>query len=440
MGAPSTIHWHGIKQINTNIMDGVDPVDQVGVPGLTVGRKLAQVAGAGANVTSPPPPTFLYDFIVDAPGLYWYHDHSTAWVYVNGLRGALVVADPQSSVDPVFANEPTIFVQDNYHEKASALAAQYINPLNSDGVEPVPKSFAINGLTGVPTPWCGGEGQPPCRTSVINAGPLAGCDAPNTKLAFISGAAFAFVTIHIEADPAAGLHAKIVTLDGLPVRATGKEGEATLEPARPLVLYPGQRSAVVLCADNPAAAAAKPATIVLRSPLNQFGTLTPNSNGLGLNGPGSIIDFATAVLNMGVPYDQTRQDGATLPPPGSLALPFNGPPPVTLLESAVTQAVRGREPAILINNPPASTRTVPITLSTGFLSSTSAQYFYFNNITFSVPPSPSMLQTLRSPGGLPPNAAPTTAGYNVLSFPLGEVVDFVIWNQDTGEKGGRERG
>ena len=45
-----------------------------------------------------------------------------------------------------------------------------------------------------------------------------------------------------------------------------------------------------------------------------------------------------------------------------------------------------------------------------------------------------MLQTLRSPGGLPPNAAPTTAGYNVLSFPLGEVVDFVIWNQDTGAK------
>lgn len=94
-------------------------------------------------------------------------------------------------------------MQDNYHQKASVLVSQYINPLNSDGVEPVPVSFAINGLTGVPTPWCGGDGQIPCRTSVINAAPLAGCDAPNTKLAFVSGAAFAFVTFHIVADPAA---------------------------------------------------------------------------------------------------------------------------------------------------------------------------------------------------------------------------------------------
>ena len=41
-------------------MDGVAPVTQVATPGVTLGRKLAQVAGAAANDTDPPPPSFLY--------------------------------------------------------------------------------------------------------------------------------------------------------------------------------------------------------------------------------------------------------------------------------------------------------------------------------------------------------------------------------------------
>lgn len=72
-------------------MDGVGTVSQEEVPGISVGRRrrrdlLATVAGAGKNVTAPPPPTFIYDFVVDAPGSYWYHDHSLAFTYVDGLR------------------------------------------------------------------------------------------------------------------------------------------------------------------------------------------------------------------------------------------------------------------------------------------------------------------------------------------------------------------
>lgn len=99
---------------------------------------------------------------------------------------------------PSAFNSPTIFISDQYHQKAATLVEQYINPANSQGVEPVPKSFWINGLAGVRTPYCGGTNQPPCRSAVINAAPLASCSAPNTELVFVSGAAFGFVRIHLE--------------------------------------------------------------------------------------------------------------------------------------------------------------------------------------------------------------------------------------------------
>jgi len=79
-----------------------------------------------------------------------------------------------------------------------------------------------------------------------------------------------------------------------------------------------------------------------------------------------------------------------------------------------------------------STKTVNILLSTGTLSATSPQYFFFNNITFSSPAAPSLLDKTLTAGALPPNAAPGTAGYNVLDLTFGDVVDLVIYNTDTG--------
>jgi len=60
-------------QVKTDFMDGVGTITQVGVPGFSVGkrRKLsASVAGAG-NITDPPPPVFIYDFVAEAAGAYW---------------------------------------------------------------------------------------------------------------------------------------------------------------------------------------------------------------------------------------------------------------------------------------------------------------------------------------------------------------------------------
>lgn len=72
------------------------------------------------------------------------------------------------------------------------------------------------------TPWCGGGGggsgkQPPCRSAVINAAPLASCASPNTELVFVSGAAFGFVLIHLESS--VPLRARLLTVDGIALAA-----------------------------------------------------------------------------------------------------------------------------------------------------------------------------------------------------------------------------
>ena len=75
-----------------------------------------------------------------------------------------------------------------------------------------------------------------------------------------------------------------------------------------------------------------------------------DTNGLGLDGPPctaqnlnncSIVDTASAVLNFGRPYSQQTIEGDTLPFPGSLSLPFNGPTLESLVQSAVTQIKTG---------------------------------------------------------------------------------------------------
>ena len=68
---PSTIHWHGIRNINE--MDGVPDLTQAAVE---------------------PGETFTYRFPVHDAGTFWYHAHQKSWEQVaRGLYGALIVLD-----------------------------------------------------------------------------------------------------------------------------------------------------------------------------------------------------------------------------------------------------------------------------------------------------------------------------------------------------------
>ena len=68
---PTTIHWHGIRNINS--MDGVPDLTQSAVE---------------------PGEKFRYRFPLNDAGTFWYHSHNKAWEQVaRGLYGPLVVYD-----------------------------------------------------------------------------------------------------------------------------------------------------------------------------------------------------------------------------------------------------------------------------------------------------------------------------------------------------------
>ncbi|KAJ7783953.1 laccase [Mycena maculata] len=100
----SSIHWHGFFQPNNSWADGPAFVNQC---------PIAQNA------------SFLYTFPTNAQaGTFWYHSHLSTQ-YCDGLRGAMVVYDPE---DPYLSDydvdddSTVITLSDWYHAPASTLA------------------------------------------------------------------------------------------------------------------------------------------------------------------------------------------------------------------------------------------------------------------------------------------------------------------------------
>ncbi|KAJ8073252.1 laccase, multicopper oxidase, benzenediol:oxygen oxidorectuctase [Marasmius tenuissimus] len=105
----TSIHWHGFFQEHTNW-------NQCPIPKGT---------------------SFLYDFpIREQAGTFWYHSHLSTQ-YCDGLRGVVVVYDPQdphAHLYDVDDDSTVITLADWYHTKAKTL------------VDPTPDTTLINGL------------------------------------------------------------------------------------------------------------------------------------------------------------------------------------------------------------------------------------------------------------------------------------------------------
>jgi iron transport multicopper oxidase len=86
----TAIHWHGIRHTLSNDMDGVVAITQQVIP----------VGG-----------TFVYDFLVDGPGSFWYHAHFKTQ-YMEGMRAALIVLNPAETM----YTDRYIMLADWYHE------------------------------------------------------------------------------------------------------------------------------------------------------------------------------------------------------------------------------------------------------------------------------------------------------------------------------------
>ncbi|KAI4614709.1 uncharacterized protein J4E87_009304 [Alternaria ethzedia] len=123
LGNESTsLHFHGLYMNGTTHMDGPVAVTQCGIP---------------------PGSSFTYNFTVDQPGTYWYHSHERGQ-YPDGLRGPLIVHDPEDPFKDLYDEEVVITLSDWYHDLMHNLLDEFINIANPSGAEPVPQAALLN--------------------------------------------------------------------------------------------------------------------------------------------------------------------------------------------------------------------------------------------------------------------------------------------------------
>ncbi|KAL5326337.1 hypothetical protein ACEPPN_004021 [Leptodophora sp. 'Broadleaf-Isolate-01'] len=118
----TSLHFHGILQRGTNEMDGAGQVTQCSVP---------------------PGHSFTYRFTVDKPGTYWYHSH-TGGQYPDGLRGPLIVHDPDDPYHGQYDEEVVLTTSDWYHDQVPVLLNRMLSPSNVPIRLPFPDSGLLN--------------------------------------------------------------------------------------------------------------------------------------------------------------------------------------------------------------------------------------------------------------------------------------------------------
>ncbi|KAI1778014.1 putative ferroxidase [Hypoxylon cercidicola] len=120
------LHFHGINQLSTNNMDGAVGVNQCPLP---------------------PDYSVQYLFYADQPGTYWYHSHSMGQ-YPDGLRGPLIIHDPEDPYKDDYDEEVILTMSDWYREQTPPLIQAMIDPNNTNFAPPIPNSTVVNDGTG----------------------------------------------------------------------------------------------------------------------------------------------------------------------------------------------------------------------------------------------------------------------------------------------------
>ncbi|KAJ3902727.1 laccase [Lentinula edodes] len=166
----TSIHWHGLFQKTTNWADGAF-VNQCPI---------------AAN------DSFLYNFNVPDQAGFWYHSHLSTQ-YCDGLRGPLVVYDPQDPYADLYDvdDDSTVITLADWYRKFSILL---------DVV--CPQSHICHDLSDVPAPQAGAV--PTSDATLINGlgrsvnGPA---DAPFAVVNVVQGSRYRFRLVSISCDP-----------------------------------------------------------------------------------------------------------------------------------------------------------------------------------------------------------------------------------------------
>ncbi|KAF7561130.1 hypothetical protein G7046_g3000 [Stylonectria norvegica] len=123
LGNQSTsLHFHGLFMNGSSHMDGPSQVTQCPIP---------------------PGGSFLYNFTITQPGTYWYHSHTDSQ-YPDGLRGPLIIHDPESPFREKYDEEIILTLSDWYHDEMQVLIPQFLRKGNPTGAEPVPQAALMN--------------------------------------------------------------------------------------------------------------------------------------------------------------------------------------------------------------------------------------------------------------------------------------------------------
>ncbi|KPI38272.1 Iron transport multicopper oxidase FET3 [Cyphellophora attinorum] len=77
----------------------------------------------------PPGSSFVYNFKADQAGTYWYHSHEKSQ-YPDGLRGMMVISDPEDPYKAQYDQEIVISISDWYHGQMPDLLLKFDQPDN----------------------------------------------------------------------------------------------------------------------------------------------------------------------------------------------------------------------------------------------------------------------------------------------------------------------
>lgn len=126
LSVPTSLHFHGLYQNNSNYMDGAAKITQCPVP---------------------PAANFTYQINAQQTGSYWIHSHMLGQ-YVDGLRSALIIHplnDTLQQQSYIVGLSGTVeFNIDWYHLEHQPLMDQFQSIFNPTGKEPIPVAPLIN--------------------------------------------------------------------------------------------------------------------------------------------------------------------------------------------------------------------------------------------------------------------------------------------------------
>ena len=357
---PTAIHWHGLLQRDTMDMDGVPGVTQCAIP---------------------PNQSYVYTFsTADQAGTYWYHSHF-AMQYGDGLKGALIIQDPNDRWKKFYTDEDVLQLSDWYHTAVHVLLGPYIDPGTSD---PVPDTGLINGIGQFN---CTGEN--PCSYY------QATLQSNTTKrFRIINTSVYAKITLTIDQHTMRVIEADGVTLDGT-------------RYVRSLRLNPGQRYSVLVMAKSDPAV-----SYWIRATIHSFADYTGAYTSPSQPNASAVLQYLPSSKALVLPSMDTFNNDATI------------------IEQSFTDGeIYGDEQGLVPintteNQVPTGPASKTFIFNGQFQGGGNQSGFYFNNVTFVHPTNTTLLATV-----LDGNATELYASIDT-HVESGDIVDVIMNNID----------